>query len=114
MDIPLKIFMGRVPWELLQLSRLSAPFLCDTRHSPRRIAGAKGLWVEMKQVNAGSLRAIGYDPSQRVLRVELTNGSLMEYGGVSEDTWRRFASSGSQWSFFRDNIEENYTERRVR
>ena len=70
--------------------------------------------VEMKQVNAGSLRAIGYDPGQRVLRVEMTNGSLMEYSGVSEDTWRRFAGSGSQWSFFRDNIEENYTERRVR
>lgn len=74
----------------------------------------EGIWVEMKQVNAGSLRAIGYDPSQRVLRVEMTNGSLMEYSGVSEDTWRRFAGSGSQWSFFRDNIEENYTERRVR
>jgi hypothetical protein len=70
--------------------------------------------VEMKRVNAGSLRAIGYDPSQRALRVELSNGSLMEYAGVSEDTWRRFSGSGAQWSFFRDNIEENYTERRVR
>lgn len=68
----------------------------------------------MKRVSAGSLRAIGYDPSLRVLRVEMNNGSLVEYSGVSEDTWRRFASSGSQWSFFRDNIEENYSERRVR
>jgi hypothetical protein len=68
----------------------------------------------MKRVSAGSLRAIGYDPSLRVLRVEMTNGSLMEYAGVSEDTWRRFSSSGAQWSFFRDNIEENYSERRVR
>ena len=68
----------------------------------------------MKRVNAGSLRAIGYDASLRVLRVEMGNGSLVEYSGVSEDTWRRFAASGSQWSFFRDNIEENYSERRVR
>ena len=68
----------------------------------------------MKRVSAGSLRAIGYHPSLRVLRVELSNGSLVEYSGVSEDTWRRFSSSGSQWSFFRDNIEENYSERRVR
>lgn len=70
--------------------------------------------MEMKSVNAGSLRAIGYDASARVLRVEMSNGSLVEYTGVSEDTFRRFASSGSQWSFFRDNIEENYSERRVR
>ena len=68
----------------------------------------------MKRVSAGSLRAIGYDAALRVLRVEMNNGSLVEYSGVSEDTWRRFSSSGSQWSFFRDNIEENYSERRVR
>jgi hypothetical protein len=68
----------------------------------------------MKAVNAGSLRAIGYDEPNRLLRVELTSGGLVEYSGVSSDTWRRFSSSGSMWSFFRDNIEENYSERRVR
>jgi hypothetical protein len=68
----------------------------------------------MKPVNAGSLRAIGYDESQRLLRVEMSGGSLVEYSGVSLDTWRRFSSSSAQWSFFRDNIEENYSERRIR
>jgi hypothetical protein len=68
----------------------------------------------MKPVNAGSLRAIGYDEAQRLLRVEMTGGGLVEYAGVSADTWRRFSQSGSMWSFFRDNIEENYSERRIR
>jgi len=70
--------------------------------------------MEMKRVNAGSLRAIGYDESNRALRVELGNGQLVEYTGVSLDTWRRFSASSSMWSFFRDNIEENYSERRIR
>jgi hypothetical protein len=70
--------------------------------------------MEMKTVNAGSLRAIGYDESNRALRVELGNGTLIEYSGVSADTWRRLSTSSSMWSFFRDNIEENYPERRVR
>jgi hypothetical protein len=70
--------------------------------------------MEMKRVNAGNLRAIGYDESDRALRVELGNGTLVEYAGVSADTWRRFATSSSMWSFFRDNIEENYAERRIR
>ena len=70
--------------------------------------------MEMKTVNAGSLRAIGYDESNRTLRVELGNGTLIEYSGVSADTWRRLSTSSSMWSFFRDNIEENYPERRVR
>ena len=70
--------------------------------------------MEMKKVSAGNLRAIGYDESNRALRVELGNGTLVEYSGVSLDTWRRLSTSASMWSFFRDNIEENYSERRVR
>ena len=70
--------------------------------------------MEMKRVNAGNLRGIGYDESDRLLRVELGNGVLVEYAGVSLDTWRRLSTSSSMWSFFRDNIEENYSERRVR
>jgi hypothetical protein len=70
--------------------------------------------MEMKKVSAGNLRAIGYDASNRALRVELGNGTLVEYSGVSEDTWRRLSGSAAMWSFFRDNIEENYSERRIR
>ena len=39
--------------------------------------------MEMKTVHAGNLRAIGYDESNRALRVELGNGTLVEYSGVS-------------------------------
>jgi KTSC domain len=70
--------------------------------------------MEMKKVNAGNLRAIGYDERDRRLRVELGNGVLVDYTGVSLDTWRRFSTSSSMWSYFRDNIEENYSEQRVR
>jgi len=70
--------------------------------------------MEMKRVSAGSLRAIGYDESNRLLRVEMSGGQLVEYSGVSSDTWRRFSTASSMWSFFRDNIEENYSERQVR
>lgn len=70
--------------------------------------------MEMKRVNAGNLRAIGYDESNRALRVEMAGGQLVEYTGVSSETWRRFSSASSMWSFFRDNIEENYSERQVR
>ena len=44
----------------------------------------------------------------------MSGGQLVEYTGVSAETWRRFSSASSMWSFFRDNIEENYSERQVR
>ena len=70
--------------------------------------------MDMKKVNAGNLRAIGYDEADRALRVELAGGALIEYSGVSPEVWRRLSTSSSMWSYFRDNIEENYSERRIR
>ena len=69
--------------------------------------------MEMKKINSGKLRAIGYDARARVLQVQLHDGSTVQYGGVGEDTWRRFSSSGAAWSFYRDNIEEEFTAKHV-
>jgi len=69
--------------------------------------------MEMKQINSGRLRAIGYDARNRLLQVQLDDGSTLQYGGVGEETWRRLSTSGSAWSFYRDNIEEEFTAKRV-
>ena len=65
------------------------------------------------KINAGKLRAIGYDAKSRTLQVELEDGSTLQYSSVSEELWRRFRSSGSAWSFYRDNIEEEFSAKRV-
>lgn len=70
--------------------------------------------MEMKRINAGKLRAIGYDERARVLRVEFDDGSAMDYDGVARDVWQRLSNTGSAWSFYRDNIEEEYTGRKSR
>ncbi|HEY1151129.1 MAG TPA: KTSC domain-containing protein [Pseudoduganella sp.] len=70
--------------------------------------------MEMKKINAGKLRAIGYDQRERMLRVEFDDGSAIDYSGVGADLWRRFSTSGSAWSFYRDNIEEEFAGRRGR
>jgi hypothetical protein len=70
--------------------------------------------MEMKRVSSGKLRALGYDAGARLLRVELDTGSVLEYSGVPQETFRRLSGSASMWSFFRDNIEEEYAARRVR
>lgn len=68
--------------------------------------------MEMKKINAGKLRAIGYDPRQRLLRVEFEDGSAIDYSEVGVEVWRRLSTSGSAWSYYRDNIEEEFTGRR--
>lgn len=69
--------------------------------------------MDMKRMHGGSLRAAGYDERTKTLRVELTAGTF-EYAGVSPEVWRRLSTSSSPWSYFRDNVEEEYAGKRVR
>lgn len=74
--------------------------------------------MDMININSGRLVAIGYDARDRALQVQLNDvqlndGSTLQYSGVGEEVWRRFRSSGSAWSFYRDNIEEEFTVKRV-
>lgn len=70
--------------------------------------------MEMKKINAGKLRAIGYDMRQRSLRVELEDGTAIDYSGVGSEVWRKLSTSGSPWSYYRDNIEEEFSGVRSR
>jgi KTSC domain len=69
--------------------------------------------MEMKKINSGKLRAIGYDARERILQVELDTGTVLQYGDVGESLWRQLSSSAAAWSFYRDNIEEEFAAKRV-
>jgi hypothetical protein len=69
--------------------------------------------MEMKKINSGKLRGIGYDARARLLQVQFDDGNTLQYSGVGEDTWRRLSTSGAAWSFYRDKIEEEFTAKRV-
>lgn len=69
--------------------------------------------MEMTKVYSGKLRAIGYDIKTNTLRVELDEGSTLEYSSVSETIWRNLKNASAQWSYYRDNIEEVFSSKRV-
>lgn len=69
--------------------------------------------MDMINISAGKLRAIGYDAKARTLRVQMDDGKMLEYSGIGDELWRRFRDSGTQWSFYRDNIEEEFNPRQV-
>jgi KTSC domain len=69
--------------------------------------------MEMKKVNGGTIRAIGYDDKRHALAVELSGGTF-EYASVSSEMWRRFSTSASMQSFFRDQIDEVFSKRRIK
>ena len=67
--------------------------------------------MERKRLHGGVIKAAGYDEKRRVLEVELANGQLLEYSAVGREIARRFLESGTPWSYYRDNIEEEFTAR---
>ena len=69
--------------------------------------------MEMKKINSGKLRAIGYDARARMLQVQLDDGSTLQYSGVGEESWRSLSSSGAAWSYYRDNIADEFLTKRV-
>lgn len=69
--------------------------------------------MDMIKINSGKLRAIGYDARDRVLHVQLDDGTTLQYSGVGEEVWRQLRGSSAAWSFYRDNIEEEFTAKSV-
>ena len=68
--------------------------------------------MEMKRINSGKLRAVGYDSRARILRVEFNDGSMIDHTGVGDEVWRRLSTSAAAWSYYRDNVEEEFSSRR--
>lgn len=69
--------------------------------------------MDMINTHSGKLRAMGYDAGKRLLRVELEDGSALEYANVGESIWRNLKNANATWSYYRDNIEEEFTANRV-
>lgn len=69
--------------------------------------------MDVKKINSGKLRAIGYESRTRTLQVEFADGNTWLYSVVGEETWRSLSNSGAAWSYYRDNIEEEFTAKRV-
>ena len=70
--------------------------------------------MDRKRINASTIRSVGYDEGRQLLEVEFTSGSIVEYAGVSREVHRRFMNTPSPGSFFEDQIEENFSGKRIR
>ena len=70
--------------------------------------------MERKKVSSSSIRSVGYDERARLLEVEFSDGRVTQYPGVSAEVHRRMMSAPSIVSYFRDNVEESFTAKRVK
>lgn len=70
--------------------------------------------IERKPIRRGGIRSAGYDRAGRTLEIEFDNGNVIQYSGVGEEIARRFLASSSPASYYSDNIEDEFTRKRVK
>lgn len=70
--------------------------------------------MDRKKVNSSAIRSVGYDERNRILEIEFSDSRINQYSGVSSELHRRLVSAPSIVSYFRDNIEESFTAKRVK
>jgi hypothetical protein len=69
--------------------------------------------MERKRINSDKIRAVGYDPRSRVMEVELRDGAVLAYSGVSQEVHRQFMNAPSPSSYYEDKIADEFSARRV-
>ena len=69
--------------------------------------------MERKRVNSNKIRAVGYDPKSQVLEVELRDGTVLAFSGVSQEVHRQFMNAPSPTSFYEDKIADEFSARRL-
>jgi hypothetical protein len=69
--------------------------------------------MERKRVNSNKIRAVGYDSKSRVLEVELRDGAIIAYSGVSQEVHRQFMNAPSPTSYYEDKIVDEFPGRRL-
>ena len=55
--------------------------------------------MERKRISASNIRSVGFDSRNRVLEIEFSNGSIVQYSGVSDEVHRRFINAPSPGSY---------------
>ncbi len=70
--------------------------------------------MDRKKVSSSSIRSVGYDERNRTLEVEFSDGRINQYSGVPAEVHRRLISAPSIVSYFRDNLEESFTAKRIK
>jgi hypothetical protein len=70
--------------------------------------------MDRKKVASSGLRSVGFDERNRVLEIEFSDGRIVQFSGVSVEVHRRLVGAPSMLSYYRDNIEESFTAKRIK
>ena len=69
--------------------------------------------MQRQAVDSTTMRAVGYDPTKRVLEVEFQSGAVYQYPNVSPGIFRNLLKAESKGKYFNSEIRDSYEAVRV-
>ena len=69
--------------------------------------------MERKRVNSSKITAVGYDAKSQILEVQMRDGTVLAYSGVSSEVHRQFMNAPSPTSYYEDKIADEFSARRL-
>ena len=69
--------------------------------------------MKRRPIHRGGILSAGYDPMRRWLDVEFDTHRILRCENVGLETAERFLASASPMSYWRDELEDNYTIREI-
>ena len=70
--------------------------------------------MDRKKVSSSQIRSVGYEAGSQTLEVEMSDGTIWQYTSVPSEVYRRLIAAPTIASYYRDNIEEEYSRKRTR
>jgi hypothetical protein len=64
-------------------------------------------------VKSSNISSIGYDPSENILEIEFSTGSVYQYLAVPSSVHESFMRASSKGSFFASKIRNKYRTRQI-
>lgn len=69
--------------------------------------------MEMQKVESSNVKAVGYDPLTREMRVEFHGGGIYHLNGVSEEDHQNFLAADSKGKHFHRHIRGMFESKKV-
>lgn len=64
--------------------------------------------MEMIHVSSSAIRAVGYDPTTRRMKITFIEGHTYDFCGVPEHIFLGLLRSGSKGRYYNDYIKDRY------
>jgi hypothetical protein len=64
--------------------------------------------MEMINVHSSCMRAVGYDPTTRRMKITFTEGKTYDFCGVPEHIFNGLLSASSKGTYYNTHIRDRY------